>query len=629
MMKKRLSGAFKILYFFYICLPAQVEYKHNHIFYSHKMSLNDNIDIITYHIDLELQPDAARVVGRSEISFMVTAASLEYVSLNLVGLTVDSVFCKEQKIEFSHNNRELTLAFDSPVAENETTRVLIYYGGYPERGFYFRDNRYGNPVIYSHNEPYDARYWFPCKDNPADKALLEMHLFVPDSYRVLSNGILIEENYTGEGINSFLWKEDYPVATYLISLAAAPYDIIQSRFIYQGTEMPVFYYTYPEDSWRAQESLEWTVQMLEFFSNYIGIYPFIKEKYAMAEVPLQEAGAMENQTATTMGEGFIDREDVVAHELAHQWWGDALTPMTFADIWLNEGFATFFDALFTEHKYGREPFENRMVQMISRLGGDGSLEYPIYNPPDRYWFGSAVYLKGAWVLHMLRTEIGEDLFRQVCRTYYNRYVYKNVETEDFITVCEELCGQSMQPFFNQWLMYGGMPILHGSWKQNNSKTEITITQTQSDPLYHFPLEVLLNFHDRDSLITIPFSAESHVIHLYEPESLLEVIIDPNHKILNSNNSPVFHIPKTADLLNTYPNPFNNTLHIRYQLPTVQTISLDIYNLKGQKVATVYKGRGLAGINDVVWKNSNLASGIYFCRLTFRDGSDVRKIMLVK
>lgn len=629
MSERGTAGILKILLLLLLYLPAQEPFKFHPTDDIDAIRSTKDIDVTAYNIELNLNPESAFIAGKTIISITGTVAVLDNITLDIIGLTVDSVFRGANKLQYTQDNSSVTAAFDEHFFRGDTGQISIYYSGYPQRGIYIRNNYYGNPVIYSHSEPYDARYWFPCKDDPEDKAFLQMHVTVPDMYQVLSNGRLILEKTSGEGTRSFLWEEQYPIATYLISVSAAPFTILNHQFEYQGSQMPVLYYAYPEDAARAEESLGWTVQMLGFYSDYIGIYPFMEEKYAMSEVPFREAGAMENQTATTMGENVFDREDVIAHELAHQWWGDALTPKTFADIWLNEGFASFFDALFTEYKYGRKSFEDRMVQMVSRIIGDGSMEYPIYNPPERFLFGSAVYLKGAWVLYMLRNEVGNELFRQICRRYYERYTYKNVTTNDFIAVCEEVYGSSLQQFFDQWLMYSGMPVLHGSWIQSNGITEITITQIQPEPQYQFNLELLLKFTGRDSLVTIPFFNESHILRLTGQKPLIEVIIDPNHRILNSNNSPVFHIPKTANLLSTYPNPFNGTLHISYQLPVVQNISLAIYNLAGQKVANVYKGRGLPGINNIDWQGINMASGIYFCRLTYRDGSDIKKIILVK
>jgi aminopeptidase N len=610
-------------------IPAQYIFKHNSFTRPSAATSGDALDVLKYTIDLELFPIEHTIAGKTIILFTAQSTSLKQISLDFVGLVADSVFQQEQKTEFIQDMRGLSLTLNSSIALHDTSKVTIFYHGHPVKGIYFRYNLYGDQVVYSHNEPYDVRHWIPCKDDPSDKALLDIRVTVPDAYVVLSNGMIMADELISVGKRRFFWQEQYPIATYLISMAAAPYAIARNRFTYLGMEMPVAYYVYPEDQQRAEETLEWTLQMLHFYSDYIGIYPFFEEKYNMSEVPFREAGAMENQTATTMSDSRFDDENVIAHELAHQWWGDALTPVSFADIWLNEGFATYFDALFTEYKYGREEFENRMLQMVSRVDTDGSLDYPIYGPPDRYLFGSAVYLKGAWVLHMLRYEVGDDPFRQICRRYYDTYKYHNVVTSDFVRVCEEISGKSLEQFFNQWLMYSGMPVIHGTWVQKDDVIEVTITQTQEEPLYQFNLELLLKLSESDTLITLPFFQESQVLVLNLAAPLVEVIIDPDHKILNNNNGPVFHMPSSSSLLKTYPNPFNSEVHISFKLHKVQTISIEIFSLTGQKVTEIYQGKGLAGINEIVWHSLGQASGIYFCRLNYQGGSDIRKLVMIK
>jgi len=312
---------------------------------------------------------------------------------------------------------------------------------------YFRIGKFSNQVIYTHNEPYDAQYWLPCKDDPSDKALLDLWIKVPQNLQVVSNGTLIETESTIPGKLQYYWKESYPISTYLISIAASNYDIISIPFIWNLIELPVEYYIYPEEVSRGESAIVNTIEMLDFFSSYIGTYPFILEKYGMVEVPFQEAAAMENQTITTMDEPIIDNESVIAHELAHQWWGDAVTPASFNDIWLNGGFATCLDALFVEHKYGQADFQARMISSSSQVSSDGSVDYAIYSPPMQFLFGSAVYHKGAWVLHMLRNELGLDAFKSIIRNYYTNFLYKNVSTYDFISICENISGRSLNKFF--------------------------------------------------------------------------------------------------------------------------------------------------------------------------------------
>jgi len=375
--------------------------------------------------------------------------------------------------------------------------------------------------------------------------------------------------------------------------------------------------------------LENTKEMFRLFSTFIGDYPFQLDKYAMCEVPLREAAAMENQTATTMGDFVMDNEGIIAHELAHQWWGNALTPLTFRDIWLNEGFASYFDALFTEYKYGRPAYTGHMSVLKSNLNTDGSLAYPIYNPPDQFLFGNAVYNKGAWVLHMLRHESGDSVFKQICQSYFQTYQYKNVTTADLIRITENITGLSFAKFFDQWLNYGGLPVLIGDWSQDREFVTIDIEQFQEEPVYHFDLDVLIEGVTKDTLVRVAVIEKYISQSLKFSDRVIRVIFDPEQKVLNNNNTPLFYIPGDARLLQIYPNPFQQHVSIEYQLEQPRDVELLIYNILGQRVAVLVSEKQKTGVYRVSWNAENVGSGIYYCQLLTSATRETRKLMLIK
>jgi aminopeptidase N len=426
-----------------------------------------------------------------------------------------------------------------------------------------------------------------------------------------------------------VWQENYPIATYLISIAASPYSVTTDNFVWKGEKLLLEYYVYPDHVSRGADALGMVKQMLDFYSPYIGEYPFFSEKYSMSEVPFREAAAMENQTATTMGDFVMDNEEVIAHELAHQWWGDALTPQSFADIWLNEGFATYFDALFTEYKYGQDAFLQRMRNFRDLIFTDGSLEYPIYDPPPQYLFGRSVYMKGAWVLHMLRYEVGDQVFNNIMQQYYQQYNYLNVTTGMFIDVVESVNGFSFTTFFNQWLLYGGIPILVGSWEQENNTIQMLIQQDQEQPVYQFNLEIVLEGTSKDTMVIMPITEREEHLSIVFSEPVSNMIIDPDEKILNINNSPVYHIPKISSLVWLYPNPFNETITISYQIARPEEVEITIYDIQGRVVDSLLRERKTTGIHQIEWDGRQYASGLYFCLFEASGSSDVRKITLLK
>jgi aminopeptidase N len=591
--------------------------------------LTKNYDVLHYQIHLNIFPNTQKIYGNTVIKLKVLESPFDSIYFNFSGLSVDSIVCSNKQLSFKHEYDVIISFFSKRLMPGDSVEITIYYHGIPERGIYFTNNDYNDKLVYSHNEPFDAHYWFPCKDDPSDKALSDLSITLPGEYLVLSNGILMDESLTQSGWKTTFWRENYPIATYLISIAAAPYLIIERDFYWGGSSMPLQYYIYQQNREKAVKALESTEEMMNFFSEYIGYYPFIEEKYAMAEVPFKNVGAMENQTATTMNDKIMDDKNVIAHELAHQWWGDALTPYSFDDIWLNEGFASYFDALFTEFKYGSTSFKRQLEQYRSAIDEDGSLDYPVYAPPENYLFGRSVYYKGAWILHMLRNLVGDNRFKEICQNYYRLYRYSNVTTDKFIHICDSVSGKSLYHFFNQWLNYGGIPLLHVNWEQDKDKVKILIEQKQSEIVYQFDIEILLKGTKSDSLIIIPIGSKEESVEFKFSGTVLSIDVDPEDKILFFIYYSNIKIPRKPKLMEVYPNPSTSDVTISYQLDKIQHIEIEIWNILGQKVATVFKGHETHGYKKRSWQTNNIASGIYYCILHSVQGIDVMRMVIIK
>jgi aminopeptidase N len=589
----------------------------------------EKYDVKHYKIYLDIDPDLRTLEGLISIRFEALQNNISDLIINLNGLQIDSIIQRNNSLNFNRQQNELLITLDHPVQIRNLDSISIFYHGTPSRGMYFRDGRYGNRVVYTHNEPFDAQYWIPCKDDPSDKALMDIWITVPQNFIAASNGFLLETLQVGQNEKRYHWRESYPISTYLISVAASEYDIVSDVFNWNLYELPLQYYIYPEDYSRGESAITNTIEMLNFFSDYIGDYPFIDEKYAMVEAPFQEAGAMENQTLTTMDEPIIDNESVIAHELAHQWWGDAVTLSSFADIWLNEGFATYFDALFVEHKYGEKAFHERMVSSGSNASSNASVDYAIYNPPIEYLFGNAVYHKGAWVLHMLRNDVGKDVFKTIMRNYYSEYKYRNVSTSEFITLCENISGKNLYKFFDQWVYTSGIPNIFASWKQENNIVHIQLDQLQNETVYDIDFEIKLIGITSDTTFTVNLSShnQEYIVQFFEPVS--QLLVDPEFKVLNTNNSPVYSIPKTTELIRLYPNPFNNELNIFYRVDKFQNIKIELWDVLGKKILTLQNKKKPIGTHRLSYQATGIASGTYFCVLKSDSNIDKRKVILIK
>ena len=602
----------------------------------HMFNLNTNMnpdfekyDVRKYKINLILNPDTRLINGKVIIEFEVIENNFQNLILNLNGLQIDSILQGNNNLNFARQQNEVNITLNHSMQTGIIDSISIFYQGIPNRGMYFRNGRYSNRVVYTHNEPFDAQYWIPCKDDPSDKALMDIWITVPQNFIAAGNGILINSLPVGQDEMRYHWRETYPISTYLISVTASDYDIVNDVFAWNLIEMPVQYFIYPEDFNRGEAAITNTIEMLSFFSDYIGLYPFFTEKYAMVEAPFQEAGAMENQTLTLMDELIIDNESVIAHELAHQWWGDAVTLESFADIWLNEGFATYFDALFVEHKYGEESFNQRMTSSSSNASSDGSIVYPIYNPPMEYLFGTAVYHKGAWVLHMLRNELGKDVFKNIIRTYYNDYAYSNASTSEFMNLCENISGRSLSKFFDQWVYAAGMPNIFASWNQDNNIVNIQLDQLQTETVYELNLDLKLISLTGDTTFTVDLISKNLELSIPYFEPITQLIVDPETKILNVNNSPVYSIPVSSELIRLYPNPFNSELNIFYRVDKIQNVKIELWDILGKKVLTIMDEKKRIGTHSMSFKANGLASGMYFCVLKSESNIDKRKVILIK
>ncbi len=246
------------------------------------LQLHPEYDVLSYDITTTIFPDSQKIEARTSITFVVTIDMENNLLFDFAGLKLDSVFLDSNNMQTTLQGELLFIHLETPLMTGDTHLVRIHYQGTPEKGLYFRSNSNGDPVIYSHNEPYDAHFWFPCKDDPSDKARLVMTVDVPDQFIVLSNGELIDKTKSSPQNTKYLWQEDYPIATYLISIAAGSYMITTNSFTWDGIDLLLEYYIYPTDVSRGAKALEGVVEMLDFYSLFIGEYPFFSDKYAMS-----------------------------------------------------------------------------------------------------------------------------------------------------------------------------------------------------------------------------------------------------------------------------------------------------------------------------------------------------------
>lgn len=609
------------------------------------VSQND-FDVQRYTLDLDIDPAAQIVSGAATARILVTAASISEVVLDLYNnMIVAQVKRDSMTVSFTHTNNLVTVQLDRSFAAGETLSVSVAYSGHPLdigfSSFSFGTHGSGAVIIASLSEPYYARTWWPCKDVPDDKATAELLITVPDTLVVASNGLLQGVTNHGDGTHTYRWVEQYPISTYLISVAISNYEIFSDQYHYSPTDsMEVTYFVFPEHRTAAENDFDVTVDMIEYFSSVFGLYPFIDEKYGMAE--FLRGGAMEHQTCTSYGNVLITGDHrydwINAHELAHQWWGDMITPGEWPEIWLNEGFATYSEALWVEHLSGFEAYKARMRSRDKTTGFAG----PVYDPIEL--FGSTVYWKGSWVLHMLRHVMGDSAFFQALDTYGTApYLqYGNATTYDFRTICELFHGSGLSWFFDQWVYGEYRPDYEYSWTQyrygETYTLSLTIEQVQTNgSFFQMPIDIGLTVGSRDTVLVL-WNDSSPAYYTFEfPDSVAALSFDPDEWILKYANripSGAAGLPPGEIALCNYPNPFNPVTRFVWNVPSSGRLQVNVYDITGARVATVFDGYAPQGKSERIWYGMNergerLCSGIYFVRLRTSGGEVVRKVVLLQ
>lgn len=455
------------------------------------------LDALHYVFRLTLDDSSDAISGEATARFRMVSTSNE-LFLDLIGasagkgMTVKAVSVESQQVSFTHEADRLRIPLPADRSPGAEVTVSVHYGGVPAEGLRMLDNVHGERTMFSENWPNRARHWLPMIDHPYDKATGEFIVTAPAQYQVVSNGLLVEELDLPRGLRRTHWKQSVPIASWLYALGVARfavhhYDVVRG--------IPQQVWVFPQDREQAYDLFELTGRRaFEFFSDTIGPYPYEKLGHVQAA---GLNGGTEHASAIFYGEKAVagGRAPVV-HEVAHQWWGNAVTEKDWDDVWLSEGFATYFTHLYTERFEGRDAFVRGLKNDIGVIveARRTAPDQPVIhrNISDmRGVLNRLVYQKAGWVLHMLRGIVGTARFESGIRDYYRRYRNLNASTDDFRQVMEQASRMELSWFFDQWLRRGGMPQLQGSWRYDAPAKQVVIelAQVQSGPAYRLPMEV--------------------------------------------------------------------------------------------------------------------------------------------
>ena len=498
-------------------------------------------DVLHYEInvDIDIPGDTIRT-ATVLIDCRSLTDTLSTVNLHFFRMTVDSITVDGDTVGYTRDDDELLVHLDSAVSEGDSFQVAVTYHGWPIIGLAGTGMIISTSSTFTIGAPDGSYKWFPCWDHPSDKATADINVTVPTGYIVASNGTLLEV-VSGGGTETYRWRESYPISTYLICITISPYATFSLWYEDEPDTMEIPIWVRPPDSAKAMADFANLPDMIAHYSDLFGPYPFLDEKYAIAWFPW--GGAMEHQTCVSWGfpiPGNQAYEHVVAHELSHMWWGDWVTYGDYCDVWLNEGFATYCEALWWEYVYGETGLytymEDTQDYYITWETNSGN-RFPIYDPPLDYIYCPTTYEKAASVLHMLRFLEGDSVFYAILDAYGTAYAYDIAVTADFQNICESVTGQDLDWFFDQWIYDQGYPEYELLWSSADLGAKghfvgIAVSQNQVDaPIFTMPVELEITTTAGTVLDTVTLDGELDLFQFTLADEPTDVQLDPDHWIL--------------------------------------------------------------------------------------------------
>ncbi len=499
-------------------------------------------------LEIELDVPGRRVAGTSTVTLSPINDGLRRLELDAVDLTIKGVRGEGKALDFTHRDGKLAVRLSKRYKAGQEFSLAVRYEGKPRKGLFFiapdKDYPKDQPMVWSQGESEDNKFWFPCYEAPNDKMTSAVLVTVPKGWRAVSNGRLVA---VADGGRTHHWRQDVPHSNYLIALAAADFEVREEPW----DGVPLQYYVPKGMTSRIPLAFGETKHMMGFFSRVTGQkYPY--PKYAQVVVERFTFGGMENTSMTTLIDTCLhderarpnyESEGLVSHELAHQWFGDYVTMKAWPHIWLNEGFADYFEELWFEDRFGKDDFQIRM--MLNEAEGyftedAGNYRRPIVttkfqSPEDM--FDAHTYQKGACVLHMLRYVLGDDLWWKAIRHYVKKHGQQNVETNDFKVAIEEATGKQLEWFFGEWVYKAGHPEFEVSWSYDEAAKLLAVTVKQKQevkdltPLFRMPVEIYVANGKKVHTEKVEVREKEHVFHIPFAVKPDFVVFDPDNWVL--------------------------------------------------------------------------------------------------
>lgn len=590
-----------------------------------------NYDLKYHRMEWEINPKVKYIKGAITSYFKPVVTSFNSMYFDCSdSLTVDSVIYRGNNLVFTQiSGNVLKIDFISPLIIYILDSVTVYYQGVPSPTFGFgsfiQSVHNGDSIIWTLSEPYGALDWWPCKQTLTDKIdSLDIIVTTPKINKVGTQGILIKTTTVGAN-NIYHWKHRYPITPYLVSLAVTNYAEFTDSVTLQSGKMPILNYVYPEDSAIYVNQAKDVIPIMELFDSMFGSYPFYQEKYG--HVQFGWGGGMEHQTMSSMG-GF--NYGLIAHELAHQWFGNKVTCGSWADIWLNEGFATYLTGLADRELRAPHYFQSWKVSSLSSITSKtyGSVYCTDTNNNGSIFNGRLSYRKGSYLLRMLEFKLGETAFFQGVRNYLAdaSLAYGYARNSDLKQHLEATSGQNLTEFFKDWYYGEGYPTYTIKWAQNNSILDIIISQEQSHSsvsYFEMPIPLKLFGATKDTTIIIDNLYNNQFVTQNIDFTIDSISFDPELWLITKNDTVENHnslVNLSINDFTVYPNPTSNLLTISSHNVLKE---IRFYNMVGKLVK--YNNFSDSNYREII-DISALSKGIYLVKINGQEANVVKKIV---
>jgi aminopeptidase N len=593
--------------------------------------LTDGYDLKYHRFQWEIDPRVFYIRGTVTSYFVPLADNFQEMVFELsTSLNVQQVLYDNKPVLFGQWSGDiLRITLPAKLAKGKLDSITVRYQGAPPRtgfGSFSQGTHAGAPVIWTLSEPYGAKDWWPCKQDLNDKIdSIDIYVKTPSQYRVASNGILVSETPV-DTFKTYYWKHRYPIPAYLIAVGVTNYEVYSDFVpVPGGKPVEVLNYIYPESVAAVKNQTPAVIPIMQLFNQLFGLYPFAGEKYGHAQFGF--GGGMEHQTMSFMG-GFS--WSLIAHELAHQWFGDKVTCHSWRDIWLNEGFATYMDGLTREFLQTPTDWYNWKLGQINNITSQpgGSVWVDDTTSVNRIFSSRLSYAKGSMLLHMLRWKLGDDNFFKAVNNYQSApgIAFGYGKTDDLKFHLEKQSGMNLTEFMNDWYYNQGFPSYQVSGSATGTNISLNLKQTTSHssvPFFEMPVPIKVKGANKDTLLRLEhtFSGQSFQAKLSFVPTSIE--FDPDLWLISKNNTVNFLLTniKEGDIpeVDIWPNPVKHLIHIKATMPVKNA---EIWNVDGRLLKSEFPEN-----QEFEMGVQELLPGNYVAVFYFSNGESLRQVFV--